>query len=371
MNSRPGPLRRLGVQLIASHVLVALVSLATTGVLVAVLAPRMFAILGNQHGGGANQQRGSGQGLGPQMLAAVEHALTWGLLAGLGAAVALGVLASRRVIRPINAVRQATRRLAEGDYASELPRPRTVELGELAADVGTMAERLAEAERRRTRLIGEVSHEMRTPLTVIDGQVEAIIDGVLPASAENLAVITAESRRLGRLAADLSALSRAEEGRIALDLQPVDLTEVVGAVADRLRPQTQDSGIDLICEPAAALRVNADADRITQVVTNLVGNAIRATPPGGRITLGCSAEHGQAVVQVTDTGEGLAADDLQRIFERFYRVPGRRSISNESGSGIGLTIARHLAEQHGGSLTAASPGLGQGATFTLRLPLVH
>ena len=364
------PTRRLGFQLIASHILVALVSLATTGILVVVLAPRFIAILTNQHGTGqAGQTRGQGQGIGHQTITAVEQSLFWGLLAGLVAAVVLGIIASRSVVKSVDAVRQATKRLADGDYTAELPQPSTVELGELASDVQTMADRLAEAEQRRTRLIGEVSHEMRTPLTVIDGQVEAMIDGVLPINDENLAVITGESRRLRRLATDLSALSRAEEGRIALDLQPIDLVDVVGGVANRLRPQTLDAGIDLICEPTTGVRVLADADRIGQVITNLVGNAIRATPPGGTITVTCGSEGAEAVVRVTDTGEGLAAADVERVFERFYRVPNRRSVGNESGSGIGLTIARQLAKQHGGSLEAASPGPERGATFTLRLPL--
>jgi histidine kinase len=235
-------------------------------------------------------------------------------------------------------------------------------------DVGTMAERLADTEARRVRLLGEVGHEMRTPLTVIDGQVEAMIDGVLPASAENLAVVAAESRRLQRLAADLSALSRAEEGRVNLDRQPANLGELVAGAVERLRPQTDDAGIELRCAPAGGVRVEVDSDRIAQVVTNLVGNAIRATPTGGLITVTCSQEGPEAVVRVCDTGEGIAAPELERVFERFYRVPDRRSTGRESGSGIGLTIARQLAEAHGGSLTAESAGKGLGATFTLRLP---
>ena len=150
----------------------------------------------------------------------------------------------------------------------------------------------------------------------------------------------------------------------------IDLGGVVERVVDRLRPQATDAGIDLQVTQVGQTPVLADADRVAQVVTNLVGNAIRATPEGGRITVHCQPDAGQGVVQVTDTGEGLASDDLERIFERFYRVPGRRSSGGDGGgSGIGLTIARHLAERHGGSLVAASAGKGQGSTFTLRLPL--
>ncbi|NLI85390.1 MAG: HAMP domain-containing histidine kinase [Propionibacterium sp.] len=366
-----GPIGRLSVQLVASHVLVAVVSLASAGALVALLAPRIFEVLGNAHvPGSAGAGRGTGGGLGVQMAEAVRQSLGWGLLVGVSAAVVLGVIAARWLLGQVDALRRATQRLASGQYRTELPKPRTRELAELVDDLGMMAGRLADTEQRRTRLLGEVGHEMRTPLTVIDAQLEAMIDGVMPANGENLSLIATETRRLRRLANDLSSLSRAEEGAESLDLSLIDLGGVVERVVDRLRPQATDAGIDLQVTQVDQTPVLADADRVAQVVTNLVGNAIRATPEGGRITVHCQPDAGQGVVQVTDTGEGLASDDLERIFERFYRVPGRRSSGSDGGgSGIGLTIARHLAERHGGSLTAASAGKGQGSTFSLRLPL--
>jgi len=366
-----GPIGRLSVQLVASHVLVAVVSLASAGALVALLAPRIFEVLGSAHvPGSSGAGRGTGGGLGIQMAEAVRQSLGWGLLVGVSAAVVLGVIAARWLLGQVDALRRATQRLASGQYRTELPKPRTRELAELVDDLGTMAGRLADTEQRRTRLLGEVGHEMRTPLTVIDAQLEAMIDGVMPANGENLSLIATETRRLRRLANDLSSLSRAEEGAESLDLSLIDLGGVVERVVDRLRPQATDAGIDLQVTQVGQTPVLADADRVAQVVTNLVGNAIRATPEGGRITVHCQPDAGQGVVQVTDTGEGLASDDLERIFERFYRVPGRRSSGSDGGgSGIGLTIARHLAERHGGSLTAASAGKGQGSTFSLRLPL--
>lgn len=363
-----GPLHRLGIQLVISHVLVALVSLAAAGLLVVALAPTLFDRLGvEEHGTGPG--RGVGQGLRLQVVTAIQQALVWGTLAGLVAAVALGVLAARRVTKPVTALREATHRLAEGNYATELPTPGTTELAGLVDDVGTLATRLAETERRRVRLLGEVGHEMRTPLTVIDSQVEAMIDGVVPASEENLAQLATESRRLHRLSNDLSSLSRAEENRFNLEPADVDLSALTSRVAQRLRPQAADAGIDLIVRSNLELTTRADPDRVSQVVTNLIGNSIRATPPGGRIEVSSQADGQWAVITVSDTGEGIAADDLERIFERFYRVPGRRGVGNEGGSGIGLTIARHLAEAHGGTLRATSDGPGAGASFTLRLPL--
>ena len=364
-----GPLTRLSVQLVGSHVVVALVSLTSAGALVALLAPRIFEVLGDEHVPSATG-RGTGGGLGIQIAEAVQQSLGWGLLVGVIAAVVLGAVAARWLLAQVDSLRRATQRLAAGQYRTELPKPRTRELAELVEDLGTMAGRLADTEQRRTRLLGEVGHEMRTPLTVIDGQLEAMIDGVMPASGENLSLITTETRRLRRLANDLSSLSRAEEGVESLDLQLVDLAPVVERVVARLRPQATDATIEVQFDRYGQTPVLADADRIAQVITNLVGNAIRATGEGGRITVHCQPEAGHGVVQVTDTGEGLASDDLERIFERFYRVPGHRSSGSDGGgSGIGLTIARHLAERHGGSLTATSAGRGQGATFTLRLPL--
>ena len=170
-------------------------------------------------------------------------------------------------------------------------------------------------------------------------------------------------RRLTRLSDDLCALSRAEEGRVELKLADVDLAQVAGRAADRLRAQAEDAGLGLTVTGVGPLQVQADADRMAQVVTNLVGNAIRATPQGGAITVASSIRGNNAVVQVSDTGEGLASDDLEKVFERFYRVPGRRR-SRETGSGIGRPSARPggTPERH---LTAASDGPGRGATFTI------
>lgn len=267
-------------------------------------------------------------------------------------------------------MRQATSQIAAGDYTARVPVPGEVELAELATDVNTLGLALEQTEGRRMRLIGEVAHEMRTPLTVLDGYVEGMIDDVIPANPENLGQLGVETRRLRRLADDLSSLSRTEEGRLSLTQRRVDLADVVREAASRLGPQADDVGVRLdIRAGSGPFAVDVDVDRIAQVVTNLIGNAIRATPSGGTITVTCTRRGEKADASVADTGEGIAAEHLDRIFERFYRVPGRRSGESDSGSGIGLTIARSIARGHGGDLTAASPGPGQGSTFTLTLPL--
>jgi signal transduction histidine kinase len=362
---------RLDVRLVLSHLLVAVLGAAATYVIVRQLAPALFdesiRMSGMGGMGGGGQSAGT---LRQQFADAVQGALLVGALVGAVAAAVFGTFAAYRLVRPLAAVRAATREMAQGRYAVPVPIPHETELAELATDVNTLGRGLAETEARRVRLLGEVAHEMRTPLTVIDGYVEAMIDGVMPATAAELGRVSEEVRRLRRLSDDLSSLSRAEEGRLGLVVRDVDLCGVTGAAAERLRPQAEDAGLHLVVDTRAeGVIVAADADRVAQVVTNLLGNAIRATPPGGEISVGCRAEQGVGVVEVADTGEGLDGADLERVFERFYRVPGRRAVEGDTGSGIGLTVARGIMRAHGGDLTARSEGRGRGATFTARMPL--
>jgi len=363
---------RLVVRLVLTHLLVAVVAAAATFLVVRQLAPALFDQT-LRMGSGPGSPMGTGPGqqgvLRQQFADAVDASLGWGALVGGLVAAVVGSVAAYRLSRPIEAVRAATRAIAQGRYAVPLPTPRTTELAELSADVQRLGHELADTESRRMRLLGDVAHELRTPLTIIDGTVEAMIDGVVPADAEHLGPISAEVRRMRRLSEDLSALSRADEGRLALRPQHIDLGTVVEGVVDRLRPQAQDADLDVTVVPSAHLiAVDADPDRIGQIITNVLGNAIRATPAGGSIELGWHVARGLAVVTVRDTGEGLAPTELERIFERFYRVADRAA-DHEGGSGIGLTIARGLARAHGGDLVAGSAGAGQGATFTLTLPL--
>lgn len=366
-------MNRLVVRLITSHALVAFLGAAATYLIVRQVAPDLFDQSMMRSGNGPMMGQGqggaSGATLRTQFADAVDEALLVGTLVGAAAAALFGSLAAFGLVRPLNRLRVATRAMARGRYAAPVPVPRERELADLVTDVNTLGQALATTEQRRVRLIGEVAHEMRTPLTVIDGYVEAMIDGVMPATAAELGEVSAEVRRLRRLSESLSELSRAEEGRVELDLGPADLGALVGAAAERLRPQAEDAGVSLVIEAAAAeVPVEVDAERVAQVVTNLVGNAIRATPEGGQVRVSCAVDDGAAVLAVADTGEGLTAEDVERVFERFYRVPDRRRASGDSGSGIGLTIARGIVQAHGGTLVARSEGRGRGTTFTARLP---
>ncbi len=207
---------------------------------------------------------------------------------------------------------------------------------------------------------------MRTPLTTIRGYVEGVLDGVFAPDEEMLTAVVEETTRLERLASDLALLSRAEEHALPLQIKPEDLGELATVAAARLQPQFDDKGVTLAVGTAPPLPVAVDRDRILQVITNLLGNALVYTPPGGRVVVTPQRGAGDAVVAVTDTGIGIEPDDLALIFERFYRVAGLSRPAG--GSGIGLTIARGIARAHGGDVTAGSEGLDRGASFTLELP---
>ncbi|QQS01746.1 MAG: HAMP domain-containing histidine kinase [Austwickia sp.] len=294
----------------------------------------------------------------------------WWVGAAAGGVVALAAAcaAAYRLILPLTRLRDAAATLGAGDYDEPLP---TVygSLGGLVTDLNRLRGALADTETRRRRLLGEVAHEMRTPLTIIDGYVEGMMDGIIPVDAEELGHVTDEVRRLRRLSDDLSALSRAEEGRLELRPLLFDLRGVVVSATERLRPQVEDAGLRIDVRPGSELvPVYVDPDRLSQVVRNLVGNAVRATTSGGTITVRVGRSGRWTWFSIRDSGEGIDPADLERIFERFYRVAGRRENRGETGSGIGLTIAREIVRAHGGELVARSSGRGSGAEFIGWLP---
>jgi signal transduction histidine kinase len=366
-------MNRLVVRLVLSHVAVAVVGVVVAVVVVRALAPGLFDQQVQRAGRGSQGGAGSSRMLREQFAAAVDTSLMAGVVVGALCAAVVGAYAAYRLTRPLTVLGEATRTMAAGHYDVDVPHPGTKELDELAESVRSLGASLGETESRRIRLLGEVAHELRTPLTVVDGYVEGMIDGVLPTDDATLSLISGEVRRLRRLADDLSALSRAEEGRLDLAVRSVDLRQLVREAVERLRPQAEDSDVDLalLLDPDEPVLCEVDPDRIAQVITNLIGNALRATAPGGRVTVSLRADGPRLLVTVADTGAGLASADLERVFERFYRVPGRRRVeagSGGEGSGIGLTISRRIAAAHGGTLTATSPGPGQGSVFTLVLP---
>ena len=355
-------LRRLDVRLFGSYALVVVVVVAALVLTFALRAPSLFTDrIRNAGERGVTESESSRAFAG-----ALWNTLPIALAVSVAAAALVAAFVAQQILRPIAAVRRATARLAVGRYDERVAEPAALELAALARDVNHLAEALDDTETRRARLIGEVAHEMRTPLTAITGYVEGMLDGVFEPTEEILANVGEEAARLQRLATDLATLSRAEEGSLELRLGDADLHELARSATTRLRPQYDEKGVALELVDGPPISVRVDRDRILQVLTNLLGNALTYTPSGGRVVVRPSEDRHGASVTISDNGIGLAAADLPLVFERFFRVPGPDR--PPGGSGIGLTVAAGIARAHNGTIRAESSGLGQGAAFTLDLP---
>ena len=314
---------------------------------------------------------GRGQGQFGNFRAAVFEALGYATLASSIAAVLVGFMFSRRIISPLLDMMKASRRISEGHYEERVQAVGNDELAQLASDFNHMAEKLEQTELMRRRLIGDVSHELRTPLTAIKGSMEGLIDGVLPSTNETYEQIHQEASRLGRLVDDLQELSRVEARAYQLDIRPLDVSTLIQTVAKRLQRPFDEKHITLTLDlPAHPSQILADEDRIIQVLTNLTANAIQYTPASGSVTLKARAEDDMVHFSVKDTGVGIPAEHLAHIFDRFYRVDKSRSRQAGGGSGIGLTIAKHFIETHGGSIWVESAGEGMGSVFHFTVPSV-
>lgn len=294
--------------------------------------------------------------------------VTVALVAAVGAALAVSWYFSHRIQESIAHVAGAAADIAAGDYAARVDDPGLgTEFSTLAATYNTLADRLERIETTRRRMLADLAHEMRTPLATIDAHLEALEDGVRDLDTITLEVLTSSTRRLRRLAEDMTAVSRAEEGNLRLDPRPVSAVDLAAAAVEAARDRYSDKGVGLTAGLQPAGRVTVDPDRIGQVLGNLLDNALRHTPAGGTVTLGCRRAGPFVEYTVTDTGEGIAAEHLPHLFDRFYRADTARD-RHHGGSGIGLAIARALVAAHGGGIHATSPGRGGGATFTVRLP---
>ena len=356
--------RRLDVRLFASYAIVGAVVVAALAVTFALRATSVFDESIRESGEKGNTEAESHRAFTD----AIWGTLPIALAVSVGVAGVVTLFVTRRILRPINEVRRTTRRLASGHYDERVVPPAELELAALATDVNQLAEALETTERRRVQLISEVAHEMRTPLTTIGGYVEGMLDGVFEPSEQVLTAVSEETARLQRLASDLATLSRAEENMLQLRKTREDLSDLARAVTSRLRPQFDDKGVALEIDDGRPLPVDVDRDRMLQVLTNLLGNALTYTPSGGRVVVRPERPSPTlATVTVTDTGVGIAAEDLGLVFERFYRVPDL--LRPPGGSGIGLTIARGIARAHDGDITASSSGPDAGSTFTLVLPI--
>ncbi len=286
----------------------------------------------------------------------------------LGTLVGVGV--SRGLSAPLDRLAAGVRAFGKGNLSQRVKVEGSQEIATVARAFNEMAGALEDAEIQRRNMVADVAHELRTPLSVIQGNLQAILDGVYPLEKEEIARLYDQTRLLSRLVEDLRLLSQADAGMLTLEFQVRDLTQLVAEQAEALKAAADRRGVELKTELTADLPlVKLDVARLGQVLHNLFDNALRHTPEGGRITIRVAPEDDGLKLEVSDTGDGILAEHLPHVFDRFYRVDTARA-RESGGSGLGLAIARSIVEAHGGRIHAESAGVaGQGSTFVVHLPV--
>ena len=358
----------LAGRLLLAQVLVVIAGAATTAAVAFVVGPPLF----REH------LRRAGMPTDSHEQFHAEQAYTYATAISVGVAVAAAALTalvvtwyvSRRLQRSLSAVSSAAARVAEGRFDARVSPPHLgADFDSLAGAFNAMAARLETIEGTRRRLLGDLAHEIRTPVSVLEAYLEAVEDGVKQVDAESISVMRDQARRLVRLSEDVNALAQAEEGP-TVSGGWVDAEAFVGRALIAVADRAAAGGVSLhsTVDPGAR-RLWIDADRLGQVLGNLLDNALRHTPPGGRIDVDVVGRGAITVISVADTGEGIAAEHLPHVFERFYRVDSARG-RTRGGSGIGLAIAKALVEAHGGRIAVSSDGVGAGTVFTIELPSV-
>lgn len=301
------------------------------------------------------------------LYSAIGRYFLWGGLVAIGIALIITFLLSRRILSPVKALTSAAQRFGHGDFSQRVNIKDKGEMRELAKAFNSMASDLERVEQYRRNMVADIAHELRTPLSNIKGYLEAILDGVKKPDIETIQSLSEEATLLSRLVDDLQELSLAEAGKLKLDFKPEDIGNIVKQVIRAMQEQVTAKGLLIFTNlPATLPKVNIDSHRISQVLRNLLKNAITHTEKGGSITITAQEQSGWVKVSVADTGEGIPPEALPYIFERFYRADKSRTRAT-GGSGLGLTIAKELVEAHGGKIEAQSE-LGKGTCVTFTIP---
>jgi signal transduction histidine kinase len=312
-----------------------------------------------------------------QFLASVNKSIIISAIIAGVISLLLGAVLFFYVTAPLRQLKKAASAISSGDLSQRVDIRSKDELGDLGQTFNQMAESLNSAEIQRQHLVADIAHELRTPITVIQANLEAMLDEVLPLNVEQVAALHDETLLLNRLVADLRLLSQAEAGALKLERHETEIGSLIQRVVEKIRVQAQQKGINLEIETSENLpRISIDADRITQVLNNLIGNALRYTPQNGKIIVSATNSSGSAgtiQISVTDTGSGIDRVALPFVFDRFYRADQSRA-RNSGGSGLGLAIVKQLVEAHGGKVEAISPVFsnedkqGYGTRITITLP---
>ena len=316
-------------------------------------------------GGGGGDNWGQAEAA---FLAQVNRALVWAAGGATAVALLLAILLARTFTRPLRELTAATRAVAQGDLAQQVTVRSQDELGELAVSFNQMSADLARSRDMRRQMTADIAHDLRTPISIILGHAEALEDGVLPLTAENLHIIHDEAQRLNRLVVDLRTLSLTEAGELPLARRPTDLAALLERAVLAHTPQAQQQQVALQVDvPSDLPQVEIDPDRMAQVLGNLLSNALRHTLPHGRIQLSADRTDDGLCFSVRDTGTGIPPEALPHVFDRFYRGDKSRRRDGQGGSGLGLAIARSIVVGHRGRVWAESEP-GQGTAFFVWLP---
>lgn len=359
---------RRGIQsrLLATNAVVVIAAIATTSAVASIIGPPMFrrvmrdVLIPGRTGPhpyehAFRQATAVAVGISLAVAAATALALSWYL--------------SRRMHRSTTELAAAATAVANGDYEIRVSPPHLgTEFDAIADAFNTMAEQLGSVEATRKQLLADLAHELRTPVSVIDAYLESIEDGVHQLDPTTIGVLRDQTRRLARLSSDVRALTEAERDVALLDARQVSAATVIATAVEAFATQYAAKGVALSTDMQPHLPdLWADPQRLGQVLANLLANALRHTPAGGAVHVSATATVGSLTIRVTDDGDGIPAQHLPRLFERFYRVDSARNRAH-GGTGIGLAIAKALVEAHDGRISADSAGVGSGATFTVRLP---
>ncbi len=301
-----------------------------------------------------------------ELAASIQYYLIIGASAAVAVAFLLTIILSRAIASPAEALAEAAQRIGKGDFSVQVKIRDRGEFGALADAFNRMSSDLEQTQRMRRDLTADIAHELRSPLTNIRGYLEAVADNLIP-SSEALPLLEEETSMLAHLIEDLQVLALAEAGALELKLSEVNVSAVTELAVKRIEPLAREKGITLASDiPASIPLVTADSKRVTQVLSNLLSNALTHTESGGSIRVGLACHEAMVCISVTDSGIGIPEREISRVFDRFYRVDRSRSRST-GGSGLGLTIAKYLVEAHGGTIHAESIP-GKGSTFSFTIP---
>jgi signal transduction histidine kinase len=358
------PFRSLFGRLVLGQVLVIAAGAVSLAVVAVAIAPAIF----HQHVKDALGVVPSGEM--HHLDQAFQDTLVLALAAAVGVAaitaLAMSLLLAKRIADPIDDLADAAQRVASGELGVRVALTGADELRAVSASFNRLAEDLEASERERRAFISDVAHELRTPVATIDGYLEGLADGVVTAAPETWTMLRTQTDRMRRLIDDLTTLTRADEGRIDLRISPLDVTDVLEAAAAAAQPAFFSKRVALEID-AEHIGIHADPDRLGEVMANLLANALRHTPSDGTVTLRAYRTAIGVRIAVTDTGEGIPLDELERIFDRFHRIDPSRSRAS-GGSGLGLPISRALIQAHGGTIRAEPAPDSSGVRMIIDLP---